>query len=95
MDVSPKSLGLLPKPSPSDEWKLIIMFKNNAGTTQTQRCHQLEVAGAPTVLIKVKRLSHLHALRERRTKKEVPATKLTPSSLTEFVAVHMDKPNVF
>lgn len=56
------------------------MFRNNAGTTKTQACHELESAGTPASTVRP--VLHLHD--ERVLKKEASAPKSTPSILAEI-----------
>lgn len=55
-DVLPLCQGLEKKPklSPSDKRKLVMMLRNNPGTTNCQACHKLETAGTPPSLFTVK-----------------------------------------
>lgn len=55
-NISPLYRGIRLKPWCSDGRKPIWMFRNNAGTTDVQACHELEPAGKPESLFTVKQV---------------------------------------
>lgn len=87
LDVSLLCIARIWKKTHSNEMKLVIMLRNNPGTTKAPDCHELETAGPAVLLSTVKLVLHQHGLRGYRPKK-----KLLQNRCLKFAAAHTDKP---